>query len=92
MKKPADQQAGGSHADVMPAQLMAKPALSWEEFWTGILGLPDSTAEQLAREPDAPRFFLLGRRRYIRTTDACTWIDQRAEAAPYFPRRNKRAN
>lgn len=93
MKKPADLQgAGGNHAATLPTQLMAKPAMTWEEFWTGILGLPDSTAEQLAREADAPRFFLLGRRRYIRTADACAWIDQRATAAPYFPRRNKRAD
>lgn len=76
----------------LPSELMAKPALSWEEFWAGILGIPDSTAEQLAREPDAPKFFMLGRRRYIRTADACAWIDQRAQVTPYYPRRNRRAS
>lgn len=79
------------NAATLPAQLMAKPALTWEEFWSGILGLPDSTAEQIAREPNAPKFFLLGRRRYIRTKDAIAWIDQIAASAPYFPRRNRRA-
>lgn len=75
----------------MPSQLMAKPLLSWNEFWQGIVGIPDSTAVLVAKEEPAPKFFMLGRRRYIRTADACAWIDQRAEAAPYFPRRNKRA-
>lgn len=75
----------------LPAQLMAKPVLSWEEFWDGILGLPKSTAELIARDEPAPKFFLLGRRRYIRTADAVEWLDQAAIAAPYFPRRNKRA-
>lgn len=75
-----------------PSQLMAKPLLSWDEFWQGIVGIPDSTAAQVAKEEPAPKFFLLGRRRYIRTADACAWIDQRAESAPYFPRRNKRAS
>lgn len=75
----------------LPAQLMAKPVLSWDEFWDGILGLPKSTAEQVAREAPAPRFFVLGRRRYIRTADAVEWLDQAASAAPYFPRRNKRS-
>lgn len=74
----------------LPAQLMAKPALTWDEFWSGILGLPDTTAEQLAREPDGPKFFLLGRRRYIRTADVIEYIDHRAKAMPYFPRRNRR--
>lgn len=72
----------------LPAQLMVKPAMTWEEFWSGILGLPDSTAEQIAREPNAPKFFLLGRRRYIRTADAVAWINDQPTARPYFPRRN----
>ncbi len=73
-----------------PSQLMAKPALTFEELFGGLLNLPDSTAEQVAREEPAPRLFMLGRRRYIRTEDAVEWLKQRAEAAPYFPRRNKR--
>lgn len=75
----------------LPAQLMAKPALTWEEFWSGILGLPPSTAELVAKQDPAPRFFLLGRRRYIRTSDAIAWLEQAAKASPYYPRRNKRA-
>lgn len=76
-------------AAALPSELMAKPVLSWQEFWGSILGIPDSTAEQLAREPAAPKFFTLGRRRYIRTVDARAWIDQRAQAVPYTPRRNR---
>lgn len=75
----------------LPAQLMAKPCLSWNEFWQGLLGLPDSTAQMLMREEPSPRFFLLGRRRYILTPDAIAWLDRAASASPYFPRRNKRA-
>lgn len=74
----------------LPAQLMAKPALYWPEFWQDLLGIPDSTAEELARDPDAPKFFLIGRRRYIRTKDAIAWIDKIAESRPYFPRRNNK--
>lgn len=75
----------------LPAQLMAKPAITFEEFFQDVLGLPKSTAEELARQDNAPRFFLLGRRRYIRTEDAKVWIDKMATATPYFPRRNRRA-
>ncbi|MDX9718431.1 MAG: hypothetical protein RBT67_13760 [Thauera sp.] len=73
-----------------PADLMAKPAMSFEELFLGLLGLPESTAEELVRSPDAPKMFLLGRRRYIRTPDAVAWLDRMAEAKPYFPRRNNR--
>jgi hypothetical protein len=75
----------------LPAQLMAKPALTWEEFWNGILGLPSSTAELVAKQDPPPRFFLIGRRRYILTPDAIAWLNEAASAAPYFPRRNKKA-
>lgn len=76
----------------LPAQLMAKPALTWDEFWSGILGLPDSTAELIAKGDNPPKFFLLGRRRYIRTADAVAWINSIADSAPYFKRRNQRRN
>lgn len=74
----------------LPTELMAKPVLSWEEFWDSLLGLPKSTAELVARDEPVPKFFLIGRRRYIRTADAVEWLDQAASASPYFPRRNKR--
>lgn len=74
----------------LPAQLMAKPALYWPEFWQDLLGIPDSTAEEITRQPDGPRFFLIGRRRFIRTADAVEWIDRIAKSKPYFPRRNAR--
>lgn len=79
-------------APTLPAQLMAKPALTWDEFWDGILGLPSTTAEQVAKQDPAPRFFLIGRRRYILTSDAIEWLNRAASAAPYYPRRNKRAS
>lgn len=72
-----------------PSELMAKPAMSWPEF-LHLTGLPESTAEEALREPDAPKFFLIGRRRYIRTADVVAWIDEQATARPYFPRRNAR--
>lgn len=81
-----------ANAATQPAQLMAKPALAWEEFWNGILGLPSSTAELVAKQEPAPRFFLIGRRRYILTADAVEWLSQAADAAPYHPRRNKRVS
>ena len=74
----------------LPAQLMAKPALAWEELYGAILGIPPSTAELVAKQDPTPRFFLIGRRRYIRMQDALDWIDQLAEAKPYHPRRNNR--
>lgn len=70
-------------------QLMAKPALTWAEFWKDLLGLPDSTAEVVAKGDNPPKFFLLGRRRYIRTADAVAWIDSIADASQYIPRRNR---
>lgn len=73
-----------------PSDLMAKPALFWPEFWQDLLGIPDSTAEEIVRQPDGPRFFLIGRRRYIRTADAIEWINRAAAARPYHPRRNSR--
>lgn len=75
----------------LPAQLMAKPAITFEEFFQDVLGLPKTTAEELARGDNAPPFFLLGRRRYIRTEDARAWVDRMAEAARYTPRRNRRS-
>ncbi len=74
-----------------PTDLMAKPAFSWSEFWQGLLGMPDSTAEEIVRTADAPSFFLIGRRRFIRKDDAIAWIDRMAVARPYIPRRNNRA-
>jgi hypothetical protein len=76
----------------LPVQLMAKPAISFEELFIDILELPKSTAEAVVREEPKPKFFLIGRRRYIRTPDAITWLDLVAEANPYFPRLNKRAS
>ena len=74
---------------ILPSELMAKPALTWNEFWAGILGLPDSTAELIAKGDNPPKFFLLGRRRYIRTLDAVDWINSISNSARYFPRRNR---
>lgn len=75
---------------VLPAQLMLKPALSFEELFTDLLNLPESTAEQVAREEPKPKLFLIGRRRYILTPDAVEYLNELARAKPYHPRRNKR--
>lgn len=82
--------ASTTPSTLSPAELMAKPALTFEELFCDLLGLPVSTAEELARGEDAPTMFLLGRRRYIRHADAIAWIDSMAQAKPYFPRRNNR--
>lgn len=74
----------------LPAQLMSKPALSFDELFVDLLGLPPSTAEEIARSDDRPPMFLLGRRRYVRTVDAIAWIDRIAERKPYFPRKNSK--
>lgn len=73
-----------------PSELMCKPALSFEEFFCELLGLPSSTAEQIVRGHEAPPMFALGRRRYIRTSDALEWIDDMAKRAVYIPRRNRK--
>ncbi|WP_413614889.1 hypothetical protein MRB56_14165 [Halomonas cupida] len=79
---------GKYDASTLPLQLMAKPALSWSEFWQELLNIPDSTANQVARQPDGPPFFLIGRRRFIRTEDARAWIDRVADSRRYVPRVN----
>lgn len=79
-----------SQPRLTPSEILAKPAMTWSEFWLDLLGLPETTAEQLTREAGAPPFFLLGRRRYIRRDDAIAWIDAKAESDPYVPRRNNR--
>lgn len=86
------QESDMSQKDVIntPSELMVKPVWSWAEFWQGIIQLPETTAEEIGKGNDAPKFFLIGRRRYIRQKDALAWIDRMAEAKPYFPRRNNR--
>jgi hypothetical protein len=72
-----------------PRQLMAKPALAVEEFFVDLLGIPASTMESVLREPDPPKIFLLGRRRYLLLDDALEWLEKRA-SRPYAPRKNNR--
>lgn len=78
------------NAATLPAQLMAKPALYWPEFWQCLLGIPDSTANEIVRQPDAPPFFMIGRRRYIRTADAIAWVERISKSHPYYPRVNNK--
>lgn len=73
-----------------PSHLMAKPAMSFYEFWVDLLGVAKSTAEEITRAGDGPAFFLIGRCRYVRKEDALAWIDKQAEQRPYFPRRLNR--
>ena len=72
----------------LPSEIMAKPAISFEEFFDSILGLPASTAELICRQEPRPAFFLIGRRRYILTTDAVSWLNEKAKTTAYTPRRN----
>lgn len=73
----------------LPEQLMAKPAMSVDEFFVNLLGVPTSTMEQLLKEPAPPKVFLLGRRRYVLREDALTWLEHKA-GLPYAPRKNNR--
>lgn len=68
---------------------LQKPAWTFEEF-SAVLGLPESTLEDLARQDPAPPFFLLGRRRYILQADALDWLEAMRNAHPWCPRRNSR--
>lgn len=74
--------------DLTPATL-DKPVWSFEELCM-VLGLPESTLEQLAREEPTPPFFLLGRRRYILRPDALEWLADMRNTHPWHPRRNNR--
>lgn len=67
-----------------------KPVLSWKEFWHDLIGVPTTTASKLYAEPNAPRFFLIGRHRYIKLDDALAWLETMAATRPYTPRKNKR--
>ncbi len=70
--------------------LMNLPAMPASDFFGVVLGLPDSTAEEIIDAGNGPDMFLLGRRRYIRTVDALAWLDDRSKVAPYVKRRNAR--
>lgn len=63
-------------------QLMAKPALSFSEFWSDLLGVAKSTAEEITRAGEGPAFFLIGRCRYVRKEDALAWIDKQLVQIP----------
>lgn len=71
------------------ANPFTKPVLSWPEFWD-LIGVTESTARTLAKGPDAPPFFTLGRKRFIRLEDALDWIERIAETRRYVPRKNKK--
>jgi hypothetical protein len=76
------------HRAIEADHLMRLPAMPASDFFGVVLGLPDSTAEEIIDVGDGPEMFLLGRRRYIRTVDALAWLDERAQSAPYVKRRN----
>lgn len=80
------------NASMLPSQLMAKPVLSWGEFWYGLLSLSDQAAKKIYREGHPPKFFLIGGRRFILTADAIDWLNRTAKSSPYVPeRRGRRA-
>lgn len=60
MDQDALQAIVGFNSEPTPVQLMAKPALTVDEFFTSLLGLPSSTMEFILKEPDPPKVFLLG--------------------------------
>ena len=70
--------------------LMQLPAIPATDFFSTVLGLPASTAEELIAQGQAPRMFLLGRRRYVLQADALAWLDQIAESNTYVKRRNNK--
>ena len=72
-----------------PLEIMAKPAISFEEFFIILLGLPRTTADELIRAGDGPPMFLLGRRRYVLRDDGIAWLEAHAEANRHFRRINK---
>lgn len=82
----------------MPEQLtpspadspFTKPVLTWAEMWHGLLDMPESTARKLSSGPNAPRFFLIGRRRHILLDDALAWLETMAATHPYVPRKNRK--
>ena len=67
-------------------ELIHKPVWSFSEL-AKIFGLPASTLEGLAKDHPA-RFFVMGRRRFIKQADAMDWLDDVAAANPYYPRKN----
>jgi hypothetical protein len=67
-----------------------KPVLTWPEFWKDMIGVTESTARKLSTGPDAPRFFTLGRKRFIRLDDALAWLETAAATRRYVPRKNNK--
>jgi hypothetical protein len=70
--------------------LMQLPAIPATDFFATVLGLPESTFEELIAQGQAPRMFLLGRRRYVLQADALAWLDQIAESNTYVKRKNNK--
>lgn len=73
-----------------PENPLSKACLSWREFWFDLIGVTESTARKLYKSEDSPRFFLIGRQRFIKKDDALDWVEQMAVKHPYTPRRYKK--
>src|SRR5262245_56813771 len=56
------------------ADLMSKPALSFEELADRIFEIPKCTLYQVIAAYGAPQSFYIGRRRYIQTGALRKWI------------------
>lgn len=74
------------NTEIPVSELIHKPVWSFNEL-AKIFGLPASTLEMLAKDHPA-RFFVMGRRRFIKQSDAMDWLDDVASANPYHPRKN----
>lgn len=74
------------------ANPFTKPVLTWPEFWQDLIGVTESTARTLSTGPDAPPFFTIGRKRFIRLDDALAWLEHRAATKRYVPRKNRKGD
>lgn len=72
------------------ANPITKLVLTWPEFWQDLIGVTESTARKLSTGPNAPPFFTLGRKRFIRLEDALAWLEQMAVTKRYVPRKNRK--
>jgi predicted DNA-binding transcriptional regulator AlpA len=57
-------------------ELAAKPVLSFADVCL-LVGLPMSTMSKLDKEGKGPKWFFLGRRKFVRRASFDSWIQQR---------------
>ncbi len=62
------------------------PCYPAETFAEEVVGVPFRTFEQLVSEGHGPRMFLLGRRRYVMSSDGIAWLELMRDRFPYCPK------